>query len=33
MSVLEMATKAAGAATASSHRKKRVYITINNNAY
>ncbi|KAE9363996.1 kinase-like protein [Stipitochalara longipes BDJ] len=28
-----MATKAAGAATASSDRKKRVHVTINNNAY
>jgi hypothetical protein len=33
MSVLEMATRAAGAATASSDRKKRVHVTINNNAY
>jgi hypothetical protein len=33
LSVLQMATKAAGAVTASSNKKKRVYITINNNAY
>lgn len=33
MSVLQMATKAAGAATASSDRKKRLHISINNNVY
>ncbi|KAG4428769.1 hypothetical protein IFR05_015749 [Cadophora sp. M221] len=33
MSVLQMATKAAGAATTSSQRKRKVHITINSNAY